>query len=266
MASLIQSVSRALFILNILAAHPHGLTIKEIVGITNLNVSTIYHLVNTLKAEGYIVGVDNGTYRLGGAIPRLYSAFVATIQPDERLLDALRTLATVTRETTYVGAWQNGEVIIQAIVEGSQALRVGGLQVGYGGHTYARASGKLLLAYLDGQELDKYLANHSLAPLTRYTVRTEEDLRNQLEQIRVRGYAIDREEFAADVCCVAAPVFSAEGKPVAALTVSAPTWRFMQNEQELVSLVAQAAHDVSTGLGFRQTLAHESIAKAHGTS
>jgi DNA-binding IclR family transcriptional regulator len=245
MADHIQSVGRALRILQLLAAHPQGLTVREISKLAQLNVSTAHHLVNTLRAEGYVANFRDSSYRLGSAVARLYGGFVATIQPDPRLLDTLHWLATETRETAYVGFWHNDEVVIQAIVEGSQAVRVGGLHVGYSGHSHARASGKVLLAHLDGRQLEAYLATHSLVPLTPHTIRTEEALRAQLDQIRTQGYAVDLEEFAEGVCCVAAPVFSPEGLAAAALTVSAPSWRFARVERHLIDLVTRAARDGS---------------------
>lgn len=259
MADLIQSVTRALRILDTLAAHPEGLTVKEIAGHAQLNVSTTHHLVNTLKASGYVSGLGNGTYCLGSAIPRLYSAFLATMHSDKHLHEILQSLAKLTNETAYIGAWHNGEVVIEAIVEGSQALRVGGLYVGYSGYTHARATGKALLAYLNPQELDAYLASHRLVPVTPYTLQSEEELRAQLRLIAEQGFAVDREEFAEGVCCVAAPVFTAEGQAVAALTVSAPAWRFTQNEHQLVDLVVRAAHDASAAFGFRSHAAPDTL-------
>lgn len=260
MSTLIQSVTRALRILDALATHPEGLSAKQIAEMVGLHASTTHHLVNTLVADDYVLS-GNGTYRLGHAIPRLYGAFLVAIKPDERLQEILYSLAKVTKETAYIGAWHNGDVVIQAIVEGKQAVRVGGLHVGYSGHTYARASGKAVLAYLSQRELDEYLASHSLTPLTPNTVRTEEDLRAELSQIAVRGYAIDREQFADGVCCIAAPVFSVGGKVEAVLTVSAPTGRFERNEEQLVNAVVEAANEASAILGFSPISARTSQEK-----
>jgi DNA-binding IclR family transcriptional regulator len=255
MADLIQSLTRACRILDVLAAHPEGLPVKKIASLVELNVSTTHHLVNTLRANGYVACRDTGIYSLGNSIARLHNAYLTTIRLNSQFLDVLHTLAERTDETAYVSAWHNGEVVIQAIVEGRQALRLGGLYVGYGSHSHARASGKALLAYLNADALEAYLASHPLVPLTPSTIVSADALHSELQRIAAQGFAIDREEFAEDVCCVAAPVFTAGGEAVSAFTVSVPARRFALNEQQLVTDVVRAARDASAILGFQSTVA-----------
>jgi DNA-binding IclR family transcriptional regulator len=249
----IQSVVRALHILNTLAAYSDGLTNREIAEKVGLNVSTTHHLVNTLVAEGYVHHLDSSKYCLGHAVAPLYNAYLSNVSLHTHLYDALNKLAEVTKETAYLCVWHNGHALIQAIVEGTQAVRVGGLYVGFMGNTHLRASGKALLAYLDEEELETYLASADFAPLTARSVCDPEELRGQLKEIAKRGYAIDRSEFAEGVDCAAAPVFSGEGKVVAVLTISSPEQRFLQNEDRLVSAVVQAASDASRMLGYKSS-------------
>ncbi len=251
MAFLIQSVTRALNILKVLTDRPDGLTVKAIAAEVGLNVGTTHHLVNTLEAENYVVRLPNGTYGLGLAIPNLYRSFLQSFKPDARLLEALKALAKTTRETTYISTWQNGDVVIQDIVEGSQALRVGGLHVGFVGNAHARASGKVMLAYLDEEHLDNYLSAHPMTALTPNTLHTAKKLKTHLQSIVQQGYAFDHEEFAEGVCCIAAPIFRAKGEPpMAALSISVPAWRLTQNEKELVCAVVDAARAASAAIGY----------------
>lgn len=261
MGVIIQSVTRALYILNILAAYSDGLTNREIAEKVGLNVSTTHHLVNTLAAEGYVHRLDGGKCYLGHAVAPLYNAYLSNISLHTHLYDALNKLAEVTKETTYLCVWHNGHALIQAMVEGSQAVRVGGLYVGFMGNTHLRASGKALLAYLDEQELDAYLTTAGFTPLTAKSVCDPEELTEQLQEVVKRGYAVDRGEFADDVNCAAAPIFSAEGEVVAVLSVSAPEQRFAQKEDQLVSAVVQAASNASRMLGYKSSEQKYSIAE-----
>lgn len=256
MAVLVQSVTRALRILDVLAQHPAGLGVAEIAKLTGLNVSTAHHLLHTLYTENYVGRSDNGGYCLGYAVSRLYSAFVVTQQPDGRLVEVLNELVSVTQETSYLAAWHNEDVVIQAIVEGSQQLRVGGLRVGYRGHTHARAAGKALLAYLDDERLNAFLNTYPLDRLTPNTICERDALLAELKRIARQGYALDQEEFTPGVACVAAPIFSAGGKAVAALSLSAPAWRLTQNMESLAEAVTQAAHKASAILGYRPNAEH----------
>jgi DNA-binding IclR family transcriptional regulator len=262
MGVIIQSVTRALHILNILAAYSDGLTNREIAGKVGLNASTTHHLVNTLAAEGYVHRLDGGKCCLGYAVAPLYNAYLSHVSLHTHLNNALNKLAEVTKETAYLCVWHNGHALIQAMVEGSQAVRVGGLYVGFMGNTHLRASGKALLAYLDEQELDAYLATADFTPLTAKSVCDPAKLKEQLQKAVERGYAIDRGEFADDVNCVAAPVFSAEGKVVAVLAISAPAQRFVRKEDQLINTVVEAASNVSRMLGYKSSEKKYSIAEA----
>ena len=250
MAEIIQSVVRALQILNALATHPDGLAKREVAKTVGLNISTTHHLVNTLEREGYVHRLESGNYCVGPAIARLYSAYLRSPSLHTHLLDAVAVLAELTGETAYACVWRNRSAVIEVIVEGSRAVRVGGLHVGFMDFTHLRASGKVLLAFQDMEESQAYIANAHFEPLTVHSVHDGQALRSQLRDIVVQGYAIDRGEYEDEVNCVSAPVFSAEGEVIAALTISAPEQRFIQNERSLIETVSRTAGQTSSILGF----------------
>ena len=251
MPVLIQSVSRALRILDTLTQHPDGLGVVDISKALALNTSTTHHLVSTLVEADYVTQLDNGLYRLGHAVARLYGSYRQVQQPAARLETVLNQLVSKIHETGYLAGWQGDEVVIQAIAEGSQQLRVGGLQVGFQGHTHARAAGKALLAYLEPNALDAYLAAHPMVRLTAHTLTSPAALKTQLRQIIKQGYALDEEEFTDGIGCVAAPIFAAQGRAVAAYSISAPAWRLAQNFKPFVAAVREAATEASAILGHR---------------
>jgi len=247
----IQSVSRALRILDALTQHPQGLGVVDIAKQIGLNVSTTHHLVNTLADGAYVTQLDSGHYRLGHAVARLYGGYRIAQEPEARLTTLLNQLVAAIQETGYLAGWQEDDVVIQSIVEGSQQLRVGGLQVGFRGHAHARAAGKALLAYLEPAQLDAYLAAHPMDRLTAHTLASPQALKAHLRQVVQQGYALDEEEFTDGIACVAAPIFSGEGKAVAAYSISAPAWRLTQNFKPFVAAVVQAAKEASLTLGYR---------------
>jgi DNA-binding IclR family transcriptional regulator len=257
----IQSVTRALRILDTLAQFPDGLGVVEIARQVGLNVSTTHHLVNTLCASNYAGRVDGGAYRLGHAVPRLYGAYLLTQQPEARLLEVLNRLVSTTRETGYLVVWRDEDVVIQAIAEGSYQLRVGSLGIGYRGHAHARAAAKALLAHLVPARLEAYLDAHPLDRLTANTICDKNALKIHLRQIARQGYSTDREEFSIGIGCVAAPIFSAAGQAVAALSMSAPEWRLSENFKAYVSAVIRSAQEASAILGYRPANGHASARK-----
>ncbi len=122
--------------------------------------------------------------------------------------------------------------MLLCVIEGSRAVRVAGLHLGYTGATHARASGKVLLASGPKGTLERYLQSHHLgAP------GLADALRRELDRVRRQGYAVDEEEFSEGVVCVAAPV--ADG--TLALGISTPAARYQAVKDQLVAAVVSSA-------------------------
>jgi IclR family acetate operon transcriptional repressor len=236
----IQSVSRASRLLLFVAEGTDGQMAKQCADALGLPLATTHHLLSTLVAERLLSKDGKRRYHLGPKVGALADAYQHQLMPPDYLLDPLRRLADVTAETAHLCAWRHGEVVALASVEGSQAVRVSAVHTGLEGAANARASGKLLLALAPEAVANAYLASH---PLQRFTARTIVDrleLERELEQIRSRGYAIDDEEFARDVACVAAPIAIGEAV-IGAYSVSAPLARFRERTQWLIEAVRNAA-------------------------
>ncbi|MFN8224238.1 MAG: IclR family transcriptional regulator [Gaiellales bacterium] len=233
-------MQRAAAVLRVVAGAGRPLGTREISSLIGVNRSTTYHLVNTLVHERLLRRGVDGKCELGQAILDLYHAMPTVSTPDARMLRALEHLHERTGETCYLGIWDAGEVVSVALREGTGDLRVRTVPLGTRDHTHARALGRALLAHLDDDALDSYLADCALNPLTEMTKTDPDQLRRVLAQVRQTGVAIEREEFMIGVCCVAAPVF-ANGSAVAAISVSVPKARFDVAEDAIVTAVSEAA-------------------------
>jgi IclR family acetate operon transcriptional repressor len=210
-----------------------------------LPVATAHHLLETLVAEGMLSKYPHRGYELGPRIGALADAFHRRNAPSEFLLAPLRRLSEETGETAYLSGRRWDDAVVLASAEGSQAVRVSALHTGYHGHNHARASGKLLLAFGRPEALDGYLAAHELSALTPSTITDESRLRQELDDIRARGHAVDHEEFTPGVSCVAAPVLEAD-IAIAAYAVAVPTERFQQRFPALKEAVLRAAAAAAT--------------------
>jgi IclR family acetate operon transcriptional repressor len=224
-------------------ADSEGLTAVQAAGAVGIPMGTAYHLLNTLLDEGMLSRDAARRYQLGPKIAALSIAFAGR-GPSERLLLAVRRLAETTGETAYLSGWQDGQVVAQAAIEGSSAVRVGRIHTELRGHEHARASGKVMLAHLDLEALDAYVATHTLDPLTTQTIDDEQRLRTELDAVRECGYAFDEAEFTPGVGCVSAPIIESR-ICVGCFTISAPLERFEQNRRELTEAVVRAAREVS---------------------
>ena len=188
---------------------------------------------------------EHRLYHLGPSVGLLVDAFQRQNSPPEYLLAPLRRLAEEVGETTYLSMADGLDVVVVASVEGSHAVRVRGLHVGFRGSLHARGSGKLILAYAGEERIEQLPRRPARRRARRSTIVDPEALRRELAAIRARGYAFDDEEFSEGVSGVSAPVLLAE-IPIAAYTISTPTERFRARRDDLTAAVVAAAAAASS--------------------
>lgn len=246
----LRTAARALTFLEHVALAENPPKLKEIASDLGLNITTCYHLFNTLQEMGYVTRGEDRTVRVGGRVALLYRGLVRHVVYGRDLHPIVAELSETTQETAYLTSLNGDGVMIQDVVEGSQAVRVAGLHVGFRGSEHIRASGKAVLAHLD--ETGKRAI---LDPITQDMSRKTRDelsrrLERELEQVRSQGWALDDREFDQGVCCVSAPIFGADGEITGSLTVSVPAERFAENHDRTVRALREAAAKASQLLGY----------------
>jgi IclR family transcriptional regulator, acetate operon repressor len=244
------TVRRALALLEWVATRPSPPSVKECSEALGLNLTTCYHLVNTLSDARYLLKDSDRRLSVGPQVAVLYGALARGSQPTRGLLPIVEGLRERTGETCYLSRWDSGEVLMQLVVESPQALRVSGLYVGSRGDAYCRASGKAMLAFLPRKEREAYLTGRDFAPITPNTITDPDQLREDLRLTAERGYSVDQEEFEAGVCCVAVPYFDGTGHMRGALSVSMPKFRAPLMGEQIRPELLRAGEEVSRMLGF----------------
>jgi DNA-binding IclR family transcriptional regulator len=212
------------------------MTPKELAQEIDTPLPTTYHLLKTLVDLGALVKLEREGYRLGPAIGALSDSYLEQGEPLRILEPAVRDLAKITGETTYMTAWRSGKIEVVVTVSSSRPVRVAPLGHGSQSYAHARASGKVMLAFARPSLREEYLYNNPLEKITPVTIDNSEILEGELKEIVKRGYATDLEEYAPDVSCLSVPVL-ASGHLIAALTVSAPTIRFNTEFDTLLSQI-----------------------------
>ena len=212
------------------------MTPKELAQEIGTPLPTTYHLLKTLVDLGALVKLEREGYRLGPAIGALSDSYLEQGEPLRILEPAVRDLAKITGETTYMTAWRSGKIEVVVTVSSSRPVRVAPLGHGSQSYAHARASGKVMLAFARPSLREEYLYNNPLEKITPLTIDNSEILEGELKEIVKRGYATDLEEYAPDVSCLSVPVL-ASGHLIAALTVSAPTIRFNTEFDTLLSQI-----------------------------
>jgi len=246
----LRTLDRGLGVLDMLAHQPDGATVKELSQSLNLNLSTCYHLVKTLGDRGYLSKAADRKIHLGPALGNLYGAYSRQLRPERDLLPILAHLSKVTGETSCASSWDGGDVVLRAVVEGPQILRVSGLQPGLRNAAHSRSAGKAMLAYLGEPGLTHFLETHQLTPQTPRTITDPELLRKELVAIASQGFAEDPGEFSEGICALAAPYFDAGGSVLGALSVPMPLSRREAMGSVVVEAVLAAAEEASRALGY----------------
>ncbi|WP_331734283.1 MULTISPECIES: IclR family transcriptional regulator [unclassified Streptomyces] len=246
-ANILQTLARGLAVLEAVAEYNGSATPKLLARQLGLKQGTCYHLLRTLRAEGYVVRLPGGQFDVGPRGNALGKGLSARTAPAPDIAAILSRLHNKTGETVYVCGWFHGTILRQQVITGRQSLTIKNLDVGYVGNMHARASCQAVLAYLPTSQVETMFDGTPFAKLTHNTISTFDDLVAELDAIRRRGYAIDFEAFENDICCVAAPFFDGSGTPVGSFTVSVPVSRFPQL-RVMLSIAVREAGVLATNL------------------
>jgi IclR family transcriptional regulator, acetate operon repressor len=200
--TLIQSVQRALRLMEAVADTEGRATAKELARRTGLALPTTYHLLRTLVHEGYLLRLADGSYVVGDRMELVVGRGRAT-RAVARARPALEWLRDELGSPVYLALYDQGEIVIAEIVDSPKVPRID-LWVGIHDAAHATALGKCILARLGEQAREEYLSRHPLHQLTPHTTVDGRRLRHDLAD--GKAIVVDREEYALGVRCAAAPV------------------------------------------------------------
>jgi IclR family transcriptional regulator, acetate operon repressor len=220
----IQSVDRALFLLETIAEAGGEATLTDLATRTGLNISTCHHLLATLIQRGFAAKVSGRRlYALGSRIIALSHACLQVDLP-RRAQPYLEAINRATGETVHLAGLQGDNVMTLAVREARHAVRVDTGKIGRVEAPHATSVGKAMMAWLPEDEIRRILGNG----MKRFTDKTITDFPAFLESLRVvrrNGYAIDREEFLPGVICVGAAIRDQAGTVIGAISASTPMMR-----------------------------------------
>ena len=169
-------------------------------------------MLHTLEDGGYVVRLGHGCFGLGGKVTSLSRLFQESLDVVRTLRPAIKRLAVEAEEDTYLALFRGGEIAVAEVVEGSNAMHVGGLEVGFSRVAHASALGKVLLAACPDDTIDDYLGQQYLRAFTPNTLVRRRDIKGDLNAVRETDVGHDLEELAIGCCCVAAPVRDGRGR------------------------------------------------------
>ena len=246
----IQSVDRALLLLETIAELGGEATLTTLAGRTGLNVSTCHHLLATLVQRGFVTqGQSRRSYALGARILYLSHACLQVDLP-RRAEPFIERINRATGETVHLAVRQGDHFVTQLNREARHAVRVNSATLGNSDAAHATAAGKAMLAWLPEDEIRRILAARGMARFTPNTITEFPALIEELRLVRRNGFAIDREEFQPGVICVGAAIRDHAGAVVGAISASTPGMR--ASDEHLARMreeVVSATRALSAELG-----------------
>ncbi len=247
----IQSVFRALKIMECVAENHNLISLTEISHKMGLSKSTVHGLIATMEKYGYLhQDTVTGKYSLGLKTFELGQAYASSLDLREIALPDLRKLSALYQETAHLALLSGDEVVYIDKVDGSRSI---GIRSRIGGRNpaYCTGVGKVLLSGLSDNKIAEMYAGKQFQKFTPNTVSDLPALLQQVQKIRVAGYAFDMEEIEPDLQCVAAPIKDSQGKIIAAISLSGPANR-LRNLDEIKEAVMATAMQISAYLGYRK--------------
>jgi IclR family acetate operon transcriptional repressor len=246
----VQSLMRALSILDALADSDDGLTLTVLARKVGLPPSSAHRLLTTLQRKRFVrfdgaamawhVGVQ--AFVVGNAFARSRDV-VALAEP------YMRPLMEECGETVNLYVRNRDEAICMAQVQSREMIRAIS-RPGGGVGMNRSAAGKAMLAHLLPSEVAEIIARNGMSRATRNTIVSIRRLNAELAKTRMRGFALDNEEFAVGLRCVAAPIFDERGTAYAALSIAGPLARMADSRLPLLGdTVAATARSVTAELG-----------------
>ena len=248
----IQSVQRAINILNCFTATNTALTLGQISSRLNLNKGTVHGILNTLHNNGYVSQNISGQYMLGA---ELFNK--ACLAPDTRKKvcidhghDRMQALSDRFHANGTLFSVENERLLVLDTTEPTNCafiVRRATPEISL----YGSASGKILLAYLSPKELETYLAKGPFPALTNHTKNTRDLLEKEFAHIREYGYSYEHNELFIGVSAIAVPVFNQYGNQLfGTISLTGMTPGIQKQKTAIIHALVDAARRLQQALQF----------------
>ena len=246
----VKSLVRALTLLNRLASTDEGASLSEVAQQVGLSPSTAHRLLTTLEQERYVhFDPERRLWSVGMQAFMAGSAFLRTRSLAGAARPHMRALMEESAETVNLAVEDQCEAVYLAQVESRQMMRAFA-RPGGRAPMHCSGVGKAMLSAMPDAAVGKILQRSGLPRLTANTIGDTVALREDLARVRERGWALDDQEHAVGLRCIAAVIFDEKSEPIAAISVSGPMVRISDERVPLLGdAVRRKAAAITAQLG-----------------
>lgn len=252
-SSHVQSVERALLLIELLAKEDSEMTLTEIATRLNWPKSTVYGLISTLRDYRYVdQSEETGCYRLGIRFFELGNQIGHSWDIRSIAKPFMQKLNNQLGDMIQLATEDQGEVLYLDKIDSHHLIRIVS-EIGRRLPMHCSGLGKSILAYLPEGKVKQIIRQHGMHSFTERTITTLPALLKELEKIRSQGYAVDDQEVMMGLRCVAAPIFDSRGQVKYAVSVSGLCSEMSGERMErVIVLVKETADSISSAMGYRK--------------
>jgi IclR family transcriptional regulator, acetate operon repressor len=246
----VQSVDRALSIIETLAEDDEGYRLSDLAVRTGLSTSTVHRLLATLEKRRFVqFDRYESKWHVGAQSFSVGATFARRRNFAAQAMPYLRKLRDQTRETANLAAVDDESIIVLARIESREIMRsltkVGGRVA-----MVASGVGKAVLATYADEDVNAIICRQGMPRLTEKSIVRPGELFRELETIRRRGYAVDDEEARMGLRCIAAVIYNDCSEALAAISVSGLTSRITDERLPVLGcIVREVATELTLVLG-----------------
>jgi DNA-binding IclR family transcriptional regulator len=240
--TVIQSVDRALLLLEYIISHPEKkLTLTELAEVMDLDKSSVFRILTTLSRHG-LVRQEEGKklYKPGFGIFGLASSIYEQMKLPVVVSPYLREIARKTQENAHLAVKSGTQAVFIDREQGTNRILTN-TNIGDTEELHCTAVGKCLICDYSREELDILFGGQTLRRFTERTITDLDALSGELDEVKAKGYGTDIEEYEPNVVCLACPIINYQGKILAAIGISGTKDRGLPDLERNIGIIQEAA-------------------------
>ena len=237
----VQALDRAFAVLDLLGESDTPLGLAQVASSLQLHKSTAHRFLMVLERHHMVERTGTGKFRLGLRLFDFGNRAIEQYDLRDRAQPHLRRLVAETEETAHLCILEQARVIYIDKIEPARSVRMI-TRIGSSNPVHCTSVGKAILAFLPEDRIEDVIRRTRFERFTHRTIATPEALRAEIEKTKRRGYAVDDEELEEGLRCIAVPLLDGQRQPVAAVSVSGPSFRV--TAQKLPSIANHLLHCV----------------------
>jgi len=256
----VPAVDRAVRVLELLSAAPHGMSLAQLAVQTNVPKSTMFRILHTLHEHSIIVeDHERKLFSLGMKLLGWGNAALARLDLKTIAHPHLQKLAHETRESFYLALLDHDEIVLVDRVDTPEIWKMV-TRLGLRSPFHCTATGLVITAAMDDEDVNGMIQRHGLKRFTSKTITSAAKLKKRLKDVQRLGYAIADGDYKPDLFAVAVPIADHTGTVVASLMTALPSARTAKDKklvENLIGVLKREAELISRRIGYERAAAQD---------